>query len=54
VYRTINQSLVDTEKLLYLLAEPTEVVDAPDAKELVVENGEVEFGTCNSPSSPTH
>lgn len=43
VYRAINQSLVDTEKLLHLLAEPTEVVDAPDAKELVLENGEVEF-----------
>jgi len=43
VYRAINQSLVDTEKLLNLLAEPTEVVDAPDAKELVLENGEVEF-----------
>ncbi|KAG1745545.1 uncharacterized protein EDB91DRAFT_1328227 [Suillus paluster] len=43
VYRAINQSLIDTEKLLNLLAEPTEVVDAPDAKELVVENGEVEF-----------
>ncbi|KAG2125942.1 hypothetical protein DEU56DRAFT_823368 [Suillus clintonianus] len=43
VYRAINQSLVDTEKLLHLLNEPTEVVDAPDAKELVVTNGEVEF-----------
>lgn len=43
VYRAINQSLVDTEKLLHLLNEPTEVVDEPDAKELVVSNGEVEF-----------
>lgn len=43
VYRAINQSLVDTEKLLHLLNEPTEVVDGPDAKELVVSNGEVEF-----------
>ncbi|KAG2153648.1 uncharacterized protein EDB93DRAFT_1248550 [Suillus bovinus] len=43
VYRAINQSLIDTEKLLHLLNEPTEVVDAPDAKELVVSNGEVEF-----------
>ncbi|KAG1727621.1 ABC transporter type 1, transmembrane domain-containing protein [Suillus lakei] len=43
VYRAINQSLVDTEKLLHLLNEPTEVVDEPDAKELVVTNGEVEF-----------
>ncbi|KAG2052405.1 hypothetical protein BDR06DRAFT_957682 [Suillus hirtellus] len=43
VYRAINQSLIDTEKLLHLLNEPTEVVDAPDAKELVVSDGEVEF-----------
>jgi ATP-binding cassette subfamily B (MDR/TAP) protein 6 len=43
VYRAINQSLVDTEKLLHLLNEPTEVVDEPDAKELIVTNGEVEF-----------
>ncbi|OJA10165.1 hypothetical protein AZE42_01820 [Rhizopogon vesiculosus] len=43
VYRAIYQSLVDTDKLLNLLAEPTEVVDAPDAKELVLKNGEVEF-----------
>ncbi|KAG2741443.1 P-loop containing nucleoside triphosphate hydrolase protein [Suillus brevipes Sb2] len=43
VYRAINQSLVDTEKLLHLLNEPTEVVDEPDAKELVVSSGEVEF-----------
>ncbi|KAG0697254.1 hypothetical protein DFH29DRAFT_1022902 [Suillus ampliporus] len=37
------QNLVDTEKLLHLFAEPTEAVDAPDAKELVVDYGEVEF-----------
>ncbi|KIK33451.1 hypothetical protein CY34DRAFT_790779 [Suillus luteus UH-Slu-Lm8-n1] len=43
VYRAINQSLVDTEKLLRLLNEPTKVVDEPDAKELVVSNGEVDF-----------
>ncbi|KAG1812486.1 uncharacterized protein BJ212DRAFT_452480 [Suillus subaureus] len=43
-YRTINQSLVDTEKLLHLLNDPTEVVDELDAKESVVSNGEVEFG----------
>ncbi|KAJ8581560.1 P-loop containing nucleoside triphosphate hydrolase protein [Rhizopogon salebrosus TDB-379] len=44
VYRSINQSLIDTEKLLNLLAEPTEVVDAPDAKELLVAKSQVEFG----------
>ncbi|KAG1851150.1 hypothetical protein F4604DRAFT_1934160 [Suillus subluteus] len=43
IYRAINQSLVDSKKLLHLLNEPTEVVDEPDAKELVVSNGEVEF-----------
>ncbi|KAG1717945.1 hypothetical protein EDB19DRAFT_1062810 [Suillus lakei] len=37
VYRAINQSLVDTEKML------PEAADEPDAKELVVSNGEVEF-----------
>ncbi|KAG1872348.1 hypothetical protein DFJ58DRAFT_741771 [Suillus subalutaceus] len=41
VYRAINQTLVDTEKLLHL-DEPTEVVDEPDPKESVVSNGEVE------------
>ncbi|KAG1866014.1 P-loop containing nucleoside triphosphate hydrolase protein [Suillus subluteus] len=44
VYRAINQSLVDTEKT-HLLNEPTdsEVVDAPDVKELVVSIGEAEY-----------
>lgn len=45
VYRSINQSLVDTEKLLQLLNEPTEVNDKPDAIDLVVDSGEIEFGT---------
>ncbi|KAG1798973.1 ABC transporter type 1, transmembrane domain-containing protein [Suillus plorans] len=43
VYRTINQSLIDTKKLLHLLNESSEVVDEPDAKELIVTNSEVEF-----------
>jgi len=51
VHCAINQSLIDAEKLLNLLAEPTDVVDAPDAKELAVENGEVEFGACSSTSA---
>ncbi|KAG1720266.1 uncharacterized protein EDB91DRAFT_1178266 [Suillus paluster] len=42
VYGTINRSLIDTEKLLHHLDQPTEVVDEPDAKELVVSNGEVD------------
>jgi len=52
VYRSINQSFTDAVKLLDLLAEPTEVVDAPDAKELFVENGEVEFGAYSTNVRP--
>ena len=44
IYRSVNQSLVDTEKLLKLLSEPTEVNDKPDAADLIVEDGEIEFG----------
>jgi len=44
IYRSINTSLVDTEKLLALLNEPTEVNDKPDAPDLAVQNGEIEFG----------
>ncbi|KAJ3788636.1 mitochondrial half-size ABC transporter [Lentinula aff. detonsa] len=43
IYRSVNQSLVDTEKLLKLLNEPTEVNDVPNAPDLIVENGEIEF-----------
>ncbi|KAJ7128881.1 mitochondrial half-size ABC transporter [Mycena crocata] len=43
MYRTINQSLVDTEKLLKLLNEPTEVNDRDNATTLVVDAGEIEF-----------
>lgn len=40
----MNQSLVDTEKLLALLNEPTEVNDKENAVNLVVHDGEIEFG----------
>jgi len=40
----MNQSLVDTEKLLKLLNEPKEINDKPGAPDLVVEDGEIEFG----------
>lgn len=40
----MNQSLVDTEKLLKLLNEPTEVEDTADAPDLIKEDGEIEFG----------
>ncbi|KAI0780187.1 hypothetical protein C8Q74DRAFT_1263689 [Fomes fomentarius] len=43
LYRTINQSLVDTERLLKLLSEPKEINDKPNAPDLVVGNGEIEF-----------
>ncbi|OSD01299.1 hypothetical protein PYCCODRAFT_1452858 [Trametes coccinea BRFM310] len=47
LYRTINQSLVDTERLLKLLSEPTEINDKPNAPDLIVENGEIEFDNVN-------
>ncbi|KIY46015.1 mitochondrial half-size ABC transporter [Fistulina hepatica ATCC 64428] len=42
-YRAINSSLVDTERLLNLLNEPTDVNDKPNAPDLIVEDGEIEF-----------
>ena len=44
LYRTINQSLVDTERLLKLLSEPKEINDRPNAPDLVIEAGSIEFG----------
>lgn len=44
IYRSVNQSLIDTEKLLKLLNEPTEVNDKPDASDLIVGSGKIEFG----------
>ncbi|CAE7066561.1 unnamed protein product [Rhizoctonia solani] len=44
LYRSVNQSLIDTERLLDLLDEPSEVQDKPGAKELVVTDGIIEFG----------
>ncbi|KAF8891689.1 hypothetical protein BD779DRAFT_1512462 [Infundibulicybe gibba] len=43
IYRSVNQSLIDTEKLLTLLNEPTEVNDKPNAPDLIVTDGEIEF-----------
>lgn len=36
--------MVDTERLMKLLDEPTEVNDKPGAPDLVVDDGEIEFG----------
>lgn len=46
VHHADGLSKVDTEKLLKLLNEPTEVNDLPNAPDLIVENGEIEFGRC--------
>ncbi|PWZ02220.1 hypothetical protein BCV70DRAFT_204909 [Testicularia cyperi] len=43
LYRVVQQNLVDTDKLMSLLEEKTEVKDAPDAKDLVVTDGVIEF-----------
>ena len=45
IYRSINTALVDTEKLLKLLNEPVEIKDKPNAPDLIVTNGEIEFGS---------
>jgi len=44
IYRSINTALVDTEKLLKLLNEPVSIKDKPNAPDLIVTNGEIEFG----------
>ncbi|KAF7782451.1 hypothetical protein Agabi119p4_1827 [Agaricus bisporus var. burnettii] len=43
IYRSVNQSLVDTERLLALLNEPSEVNDKENAPDLAVTSGEIEF-----------
>lgn len=45
IYRSINTALVDTEKLLKLLNEPVDIKDKPNAPDLIVTNGEIEFGS---------
>ncbi|MBU1664927.1 MAG: ABC transporter ATP-binding protein/permease [Gammaproteobacteria bacterium] len=43
IYREIRNALTDMEKLFGLLHRPAEIVDAPDAPELRVAQGEVRF-----------
>lgn len=43
LYRVVQQNLVDTDKLMTLLEEKTEVQDVPGAKDLVVTDGVIEF-----------
>jgi ATP-binding cassette subfamily B protein len=43
VYREIRQSLIDMEAMFSLLAIGAAIKDAPDAKPLVIEAGEVKF-----------
>jgi len=44
----MTRTLVDAEKLLELLNEPTDINDKPGAPDLVVSDGEIEFGVCYS------
>jgi ABC-type transport system involved in Fe-S cluster assembly fused permease/ATPase subunit len=48
MYRAMTRTLVDAEKLLQLLNEPTDINDKPGAPDLVVSDGEIEFGMCYS------
>ena len=43
VYREIRQALVNVERLFKLLADKPAIEDAPDATELAVDRGEVQF-----------
>ncbi len=43
LYREISTGLIDMEAMFKLLDEPAEVLDAPDAKDLVITDGAVRF-----------
>jgi hypothetical protein len=44
-----TRAAVDTEQLMTLLNEQTEIADKPDATELLVAHGDIEFGMYLSP-----
>ncbi len=43
VYREIRQALIDMDSMFDLLDQPAEIVDAKDAKPLIVTGGRIEF-----------
>ena len=43
MYREIKQALIDVDKMFVLLDSPAEISDAPDARQLQVTAGRVEF-----------
>lgn len=43
LYQQLNRNSIDAEKMFTLLSEKTEINDKPDAKELVITDGVVEF-----------
>ncbi|WFD02615.1 ATP-binding cassette-type vacuolar membrane transporter Hmt1 [Malassezia obtusa] len=47
MYRVINQNLVDTDKLMELLDEPVDIKDDPNAKDLTVTDGTIQFDKVN-------
>ena len=43
IYREIKQALIDIEEMFGLLRESDEIGDAPDARDLIVDGGRIEF-----------
>ena len=54
VYREIRQALVNVERLFKLLADKPAIEDAPDATELAVNRGEVQFDHIHFAYRPDH